>query len=317
MTYQKQQTPILFCVFNRPELTRAVFAAIRQARPQRLLLVADGPRADHPYDATLVEQTRQIVRDVDWDCQVQTNFSDTNMGCRQRMASGLDWAFSLEERLIVLEDDCLPGPAFFDYCQQMLDQFQTDPRVGMICGDQFLQQPECETDAYFSRYPFVWGWASWRRAWQHYDLKMTRWPSRAAENWLEEHTSDSAEAVYWEQIFQQQQRGQIDTWDYSWIFNCWDQEMLSVHPRENLVSNLGFGADATHTTDEDSRLANLPIPKRPPANGWTLPGNVKADAALDSRIFHEVYKPAEPEVVVRPNWFQRRWDRLSQWLRAG
>lgn len=318
------QTPVLFCIFNRPELTQQVFAAIRDARPEKLLICADGPRSTHPEDAPRVEQARSVVAQVDWPCELQTNFSPTNLGCRQRMASGIDWAFGLSEHLIVLEDDCLPSPQFFDFCQRMLDRFQQDPRVGMICGDQFLPNLECDTDAYFSRYPYVWGWASWRRAWQHYDLAMRHWPCRRDQKWIEGVTTGSAEAAYWSNIFENQHQGQIDTWDYSWIFNCWDQNLLSIHPKHNLVSNIGFGADATHTTDATNWLANLPAVSNPrsdvgSANPWSLPGRVAPCWERERQIFHQVYCPTsnEPSPVSshrRPGW-HRRWKKLTQWIR--
>ena len=187
----------------------------------------------------------------------------------------------------------------------------------MICGDQFLESLSVTTDAYFSKYPFVWGWASWRRAWQHYDLKMARWPQRADTSWLEQWTVDAAEHLYWKGIFQRQHDGEIDTWDYSWIFNCWDQDLLSIHPTTNLVSNIGFGSDATHTTDQSSRLANLPSDTSQQHREWTLPAKISLDPSIESRIFHEVYCTPAPVAPPNTKSRQKKWCQWSTSMKGG
>lgn len=308
------ETPVLLCIFNRPRLTEQVFAAIAKQKPKQLLIVGDGPRDSYAEDSALVEETRRIVKQINWDCEVLTNFSRENLGCRQRMATGLDWAFEQAERLIVLEDDCLPSDAFFEYSEAMLDKFADDPSVGMICGDQFLPDLLCATDAYYSKFPYVWGWASWRRAWKYYDLEMNNWPQRNNDAWLRHNSCSQREAEYWQDIFARQHAGEIDTWDYSWIFNCWDQQLLSIHPRENLVSNIGFGSDATHTTDPNCKLANLPTQHRSSGDQWLLPVQQQADSAIDARIFNEVYCPVPEEVEAASK--NSAWQKIKRWFAA-
>jgi len=200
MTDFQLTTPVAFLIFNRPDTTARVFEAIRQAKPPQLLVVADGPRPDRADDIEKCKAARAIIEGVDWDCEVLTNYSDLNLGCKNRVSSGLDWVFS-----------------------------------------------------------HIWGWATWRRAWQYYDVKMKLWQEIRDGNWLESILGKTQAVKYWTKIFQTYYDGKIDTWDYPWNFACWIQNGLTILPNVNLVSNIGFGEDATHTIGSKSRLANLPV----------------------------------------------------------
>jgi len=250
------RAPVALLVFNRPDTTLRVFEAIAAAKPPKLLVVADGPRRDREGEDALCRQARSVVERVDWDCEVLTNFSDENLGCRQRIATGLDWVFGAVEEAVVLEDDCLPHPSFFRFCDEMLDRYRDDERVMGISGDNFQPQRRTPASYYFSRFAHIWGWASWRRAWRHYDERMRLWPAFRAAKALEGVVHPSS-VDYWTGILQSVYENRIDTWDYQWTFACWTQGALTVLPAENLVSNIGFRADATHTTAA-SALAELP-----------------------------------------------------------
>jgi hypothetical protein len=251
-------TPIAFIIFNRPDTTARVFQAIRQARPQRLLVIADGPRIDRSGEAEKCAATRAIIDQVDWECEVLTNYSDINLGCKHRVSSGIDWVFSEVEEAIILEDDCLPTPSFFTFCQTLLEQYRHDERIMAISGNNFQNgQSRTPYSYYFSKYNHIWGWASWRRAWQHYDVNMKTWPEFLSSD-LMQHVSDGeAEEKFWTENFQQVYEGNIDTWDYQWTYACWSQGAMSILPDSNLVSNIGFGVDATHTKGVSS-IANMP-----------------------------------------------------------
>ena len=166
-------TPVAFIIFNRPDTTARVFAEIAKARPPKLLVVGDGPRANRDGEADRVAEARAIIKNVDWPCEVLTNFSTPNLGCKKRVSSGIDWIFEQVEEAIILEDDCLPDPSFFQFCEEMLARYRHDDRIAMISGDNFLfgQVPVPES-YYFSRYCHIWGWASWRRAWKDYDVNI-------------------------------------------------------------------------------------------------------------------------------------------------
>jgi len=252
-------TPVVFIVFNRPDTTLRVFECIRRYRPQHLLVIADGPRTGRAGETERCAEVRQIIDGgVDWPCQVERCWSDINLGCRNRISSGLTWAFSRVEAAIILEDDCLPDPSFFPYCEELLHRFADDERIMSISGTNFLTSAPRGTESYrFSRIPHVWGWAGWQRAWRHYDVTIHNWPAIRDGGWLDDLLGDKSLARRWRKIFDKVARNGIDTWDYQWVFTCWSQSGLSILPNRNLISNIGFGAHATHTTII-SQVANLP-----------------------------------------------------------
>jgi hypothetical protein len=251
-------TPVAFIIFNRPDTTEKVFQAIRQAQPKKLLVIADGPRADRPGEAEKCAATRAIIDRVDWECEVLTNYSDVNLGCKLRVSSGIDWVFSEVEEAIILEDDCLPHHSFFEYCQELLERYRYDERVSAIGGNNFQDGQQRGTSSYyFSNYNHIWGWASWRRAWKNYDHNLTNWPAFRDGKYLEAILDSSLEIEYWQNIFQEfHSTGEPNTWDYAWTFTCWINRGLTVLPNVNLVSNIGFRSDATHTCG-NSRFANM------------------------------------------------------------
>jgi hypothetical protein len=255
------KTPVVLLVFNRPSLTRQVFEAIRAARPPQLLVIADGPRSDKPSEAEKCTLVREIVEEVDWPCEVLRNYSDINLGCKKRVSSGIDWAFERVEEAIFLEDDCLPHPTFFPYCEELLEKYRYDPRIAAISGDNFqFDREHIQESYYFSRHNHIWGWASWRRAWQHYDVDMKQWDRVSKSDWLNDILDNDISAVkVWQERLQDVYEGKIDTWDYQWVFACWLQRGLTIVPNVNLIGNIGFGLEATHTLDLDSKLANLPV----------------------------------------------------------
>ncbi len=241
-------TPVAFFIYQRPDTTARVFAEIARARPPRLLVVADGPRLDRPGEEERCAAARTVVDRVDWDCEVLTHFADENLGCRRRISSGLDWVFATVEEAIILEDDCLPHPSFFRFCEQLLKRYRNDTRIAMIGGSNFQPRAtRCRYSYYFSRYSHIWGWASWRRAWQEYDGEMRLWPRAREERVLETVLSSPGSVRHWTKVFEAVHGGEIDTWDYQWLFSCWMQNRLSIIPSVNLVSNIGFAEDATHT----------------------------------------------------------------------
>ena len=251
------ETPIVFLIFRRPDLTSKVFEAIRQAQPKQLLVVADG--SCNESEVILCQQTRAVIESVDWDCEVLRNYADENLGCRKRVSSGLDWVFAQVEEAIILEDDCLPHPSFFKYCQDLLEYYREDERIWCISGDNFQDgQWRGDGNYYFSNYNHCWGWASWRRAWQNYDHNLTNWLKIRDNNYLRSILDCDLEVKYWQNIFEEiYTKGKPDSWAYPWTFTCWQNSGLTILPNVNLVSNIGFRGDGTHTL-RDSRLADLP-----------------------------------------------------------
>ncbi len=262
----KLTTPVAFFVFNRPHTTVKVFAAIRQAQPSQLLIIADGARPDRVGESEKCQQVRSICDRIDWACEVKRNYADLNLGCKNRVSSGLDWVFSEVEEAIILEDDCLPDPSFFPFCQELLAKYRSDRRVMSISGDNYLfGKTRTEYSYYFSIYSDIWGWATWRRAWQYYDLDMSLFPTIQAEGKLTDILSNNRKfKKLWERSLDHTYQGAVDTWDYQWVFACFIQSGLTIIPNVNLISNIGFDENATHTTYQ-SHLVNtiaqpLPFP---------------------------------------------------------
>lgn len=286
-------TPVAFIIFNRPDTTALVFAEIAKARPPKLLVVGDGPRTHKAGEADRVAATRAIINQVDWPCEVLTHYSETNLGCKKRVSSGIDWVFEQVEEAIILEDDCLPDSSFFRFCQEMLGRYRSDARIGMISGDNFQIGRKPGTESYyFSKYTHIWGWASWRDRWQTYDVNMGLWPKVRDEGRLEDLVLEKSEVSYWHAIFERVHRGEIDTWDYQWCFTNWVMGRLNILPSVNLISNVGFGADATHTTSS-SPLANLvtrPI-SFPLVHPEIRTRNREADRYSDRRCFRTALIP--------------------------
>jgi hypothetical protein len=247
--------PVVVVVWRRPETTARVLAAVRAAGPRRLLIVADGPRPDQAGDRAGCETVRQLIDRIDW-CDVEVLAAERNLGLKRRVETGLDWAFRHVDRAIVLEDDCVPHPEFFPYCDALLERYLDEPRVLSIAGSRLLPWNGAAPPSYtFSRYPLIWGWATWRRAWRLYDPGLTGWPALRDDGWLGRLLGDDRAAVYWTHIFQREYEAPHN-WDYAWTLTCWRHGGLATVPRVNLVSNVGFGQAASHTTDPRDWRAN-------------------------------------------------------------
>lgn len=243
-------TPVAFFIFNRPDVTEMVFREIAKAQPATLLVVADGPR--HTGDAELCRRSRAVIDAIDWPCRVLTDYSDSNLGCKRRMSSGLDWVFSQVEEAIILEDDCVPAPDFFPFCEWMLQLYRDDPRVAMIAGTNYLLDGLDARESYvFSRYFAIWGWATWRRAWQHYDIALRDWESQKAARQLSGFYTQPFMRDFLTTSFDLAHQNKIDTWDTQWFYSCLFQSGLCIVPRVNLISNIGVVGVHSSTQDRN------------------------------------------------------------------
>ena len=254
------KTPLLFLVFNRPEPTTRVFEAIRKIKPEKLFIAADGPRRDRPEDIEKCGQVRSIVKNIDWPCEVKTLFQEKTLGCQIAPSSAVTWFFKNVEAGIILEDDCLPDSSFFPFCEELLERYKNDARVWQISGDFFqrnYRRAEKENSYFFSSFPNLWGWASWRRAWKHYDPEMTGWPNNKDKGILRGLIANSIVYDYWENLWDRYYNGQRNSWDRPWVYILMLHKGLSINPTVNLISNLGFNSNATHTKDLGSMLSKM------------------------------------------------------------
>jgi hypothetical protein len=251
--------PILLLIFNRPDLTQKVFNRIREARPERFYVAADGPRQNRPGDLELCEEAREVAMEVDWPCEVKTLLRDENLGCGIAVSQATTWFFEQESEGIILEDDCLPHTTFFRFCDELLDRYRDDERVAVISGNNYQKRNRIsDASYYFSIYTQTCGWATWRRTWQHFDSELNLWHQLRNTTWLKDLFGDSDVAQFWKSMFDMVHAGRNDIWDIQLTYSCWIQSGLTILPTVNLVTNIGYGERATHSQSPDDPLANLP-----------------------------------------------------------
>ncbi len=252
-------TPVLFLIFNRPEETGIVFEKIREQKPKLLYVAADGPRPDKSGEAELCEQARSVINSVDWECEIKTLFRNENLGCKKAVSEGITWFFDNVEEGIIIEDDCLPSNSFFRFSEENLEKYRHDSRIMHISGENPLDEEFGSASYYFSKIPHIWGWASWRRAWNLYDVEFQNFDYFIENNMIQNVFELKEAQKYWNKIFTRVKQGEINTWDYQWTYALFVNNGLSIVPNKNMVSNIGFGhAQACHT-GENAKCANRQV----------------------------------------------------------
>jgi len=304
------KSPVLLISFNRPDIALKVFNRVREVKPRRLYIAVDGPRHNHQTDTDLIEKTKQIYDQVDWDCKVFKRFRASNLGCKYAVSDAISWFFQNEEEGIILEDDTVPVSDFFRFCDELLPYYRNDSRIGNITGTNLQFGRKWGTATYyFSQYSHIWGWAGWRRVWEKYDVELSRFDESEVHWRLKEIFPDPFLAEAWMDTFRKQKSGQIDSWDYQFNFMCLFENMLCATPNSNLVSNIGFRQDATHTKGEHIFHASLPT------------------ESIDFPIVHPRYFLPEKEAdyfflqkdfFIEGNWkrYNKKTKRLKRWLRS-
>lgn len=252
-------TPVIYILFNRPDVTRLTFAEVRKQRPTHLHLIADGPRASRPADTERCEETRTIVENmIDWPCEVTRDYSVENLGCGRRLSSGLTAAFEQLGEAIVLEDDILPHPDFFPFCETMLKQHRSDPLIHSIGGFNPLRRyAPSQGPAVATMFNSIWGWASWQRSWKDYDFSMKGWDDAAVQSQLRVNTGDDLLYQHYADGIRKTGSGQLDTWDYQWTFAMLRHGRHAIASTTNFIENIGFAGDATHTHAPEPWLKGL------------------------------------------------------------
>jgi hypothetical protein len=281
------KTPVAFFVFNRPQHTAQSFNVIRSQKPASLFIIADGPRDGYPADVQKCAEVRSLVEQIDWPCEVHRNYADSNIGLKNRVSSGLNWVFKQAERAIILEDDCVPHPDFFSFCDALLELYADDERISVITGNNFQGgQRRGDGSYYFSKYNHCWGWATWRRAWLNYDGDISFWPEFEESIKWTDIVPDPVERKYWKAIFDRVHRNEVNSWAYPWTASVWYKSGLTVTPNVNLVSNIGMDSEATHTTSEQSDLSNI---STHPLGEIKHPIIIKLDEKADKFVFDNIY----------------------------
>jgi hypothetical protein len=319
--------PVALFFFNRPRHLERVFARVREVKPAHLMLVCDGPRRDVAGEADAVQACRDVVERIDWPCEVTRLYAEENMGCRDRIASGIRATFDRYESAIFLEDDCLPKPSFFGYCDELLQRYEADDAVAFISGTRFIRLPKPIDDAsyQFCRMPLVWGWASWRSAWEGYDALMPSWPNheQAIRHKLMHATRSLDESIALRvtnsvvSAFTNCYRQTLNTWDHPLAYHLMMQDRRCIIPRDNLVTNIGFGPLSTHSGRIPTQVS---LTASDIARPLTHPAESEIDPHLDAavwkncflnpmlgepvlqRIAHRVKRAVQKQVF-------KRWDR--------
>jgi hypothetical protein len=280
-------TPILFLIFNRPEITKIVFEEIKKQKPKYLYVAADGARPHIVEDLEKCKATRELVIEgVDWDCEVETLFRDENLGCGIAVSEAITWFFENVEQGIILEDDCLPHPSFFGYCETLLEKYRENKSVYVISGDNFQNgMQRGDASYFFSNYAYVWGWASWRRAWNSYDFNLNQLEVFKEKKLIKKIDIRTVFKNYWFAILEDVANKEIDTWDYQLLFTIWNNSGVTIVPNVNLISNIGFGKDATHTIGESS-FANM---ETQDIGHISHPKSIKVDKEADRYASDKVF----------------------------
>lgn len=300
------QTPVLFLIYNRADLTARTFARIRQAQPAQLFIAGDG--AKNAEDALKVAQTRQIIDAIDWACEVKTLFREENLGCGKAISEALTWFFRQVEFGIIIEDDCLVESSFFPFCEELLQRYADNPQVMVISAMSFLPTHAGKQGEsyYFSQFSQIWGWASWRRAWQYLDFEMKGWDEFVQTNQIKRIAPLSRqEQTFWLAYLQAYKDRNPNLWATRWWFSVWQARGIVVAPYANLVSNIGFGENSTNTKNTESWFANLPTsPVRFPLQH---PKELKILHTADHHTYRVFFNPREKWLKSIKNW-------LSQYL---
>jgi hypothetical protein len=286
--YKPLETPVLFLVFKRLDTTKQVFEQIRKAKPPRLYIAADGPRAHVKGEKEKVKAVREyVLSNIDWKCEVKTLFRDKNLGCGKAVSEAITWFFENEDQGIILEDDTVPSLSFFWFCEELLDTYKDDKRIWHIGGCNFQDgRKRGDGDYYFSVYNHIWGWASWSDRWKYYDFKLEKIET---DMFIRKIFSSKKEIKYWCRIFwKMKSENPIDTWDYQWTFTMWFYDGVAILPNVNMVSNIGFGIEGTHTHDINNPLAKM---ERFEMMAINHPVNLAVDREADEYTFKKYFAP--------------------------
>jgi len=249
--------PILFLVFNRLDTTKQVFEMIRKAAPQKLYIASDGHRDNRVGEKEKVETVRDyVLKSIDWNCEVKTLFRNENLGCGKAVSGAITWFFENEEMGIILEDDCLPSMSFFSYCKELLEYYKNNPRIYHITGHNPLTYTKTPYSYYFARIQHCWGWASWRRAWNHYNFDIKDLNIFIEKRKIKNIFSGNADRHYWIDIFKKMDNHEIDTWDHQWTYTIFNNNGICINPAKNMITNIGFGVNATHTINDNQDNKN-------------------------------------------------------------
>jgi hypothetical protein len=296
------KTPVLFIIFNRPETTKKVFEKIKQIKPEKLFISADGPRKEKINEIKICEETRKITEQIDWPCEIFRDYSETNFGCHVFVPKAISWFFENVENGIILEDDCLFDESFFPYCKELLEKYKDENNIMMISGDNFQNYEEKpENSYYFSKYANIWGWASWKRSWVNFYQDFSILDNNRMKEKIRSSFSTKKEINYWFGFYKKIKKGKINNWDAKWFLSIIYNDGICITPTKNLVKNIGFGKDATQTKDDcglQIEIENF--------DKIIHPDKIEIDEKADQYIFLKIYKTF---------FLKRVYNKVIKWIK--
>jgi hypothetical protein len=285
------KVPILIIGFNRPDYIKKQMSILRSIKPKTLFISIDGPRENNEEDERKVAEVKSLIdQECDWDMELFKNYAPRNLGCGPGPVSGIDWFFEHVEEGIILEDDCIADLSFFTYCEELLEKYRSDSRVMTISGSCYPLSVNTNDCSYsFSSFIHIWGWATWRRAWKHFDIEIKEFPSNKGQEAIR-NTLQSSRAIHeWQKRFSSvfgQEKAHI--WDYQWMFASWLQGGITIHPKVNMIDNIGFGVDSTHTKDRSKSHA---MNSNAMSSPLSHPQEVEVDKEVDRMIQDTIVTP--------------------------
>jgi hypothetical protein len=293
--------PVLFLVFNRIDLTKETFEAIRKAKPQKLYIASDGARESRHGEGLKVDSIREFVlNSIDWECEVKTLFRKKNLGCKNAISEAIDWVFENEDKAIILEDDCVPSMSFFYYCQEMLEKYEQDDNIMHISGTYYLEDyAKINSSYYLSKLLGIWGWATWKRAWRHYDSSMEGYTTNRDSGLILEYFHDyditNLKIKYFDDVFYNQNG---TNWDPVWAYAIVKNNAFCISPTVNLVKNTGFqdGIEATHGAIDSFKIySDFDYDNY---DNISHPDILIYNLDIDTMHFNKIIKVSDPACIV-------------------
>lgn len=298
---------VLLIFFARPNTLREVFAKVKKARPSRLFLACDGPRDNNPQDALSIEECKKIVSDIDWECEVFTNYSKENQGCGKGPSNAISWAFEYTDKLVILEDDCVPDDTFFPFMKEMLDFYENDSRIGMVSGLNHFKNWDCNSNSYlFAKTGAIWGWGTWKRVWDKYDFYIKDiedpYVSKLLQGEVINKRAGKGRIINWKCAAKETQTKKVSYWDYQFDFLKYSQSYLSIVPTGNLIHNVGVGLGSTHAIKNRQSAWKLGevlfMPTVPMGFPIKHPKYIICDRAYDKMVLNKIlYRPKIVKII--------------------
>jgi hypothetical protein len=295
--------PILIIIYNRHKFAKYLGKVLKNLKPMRIYVYADGPT--NGEDQIKCDQVRRIfLNEITWDCELKTNFRSDNLGIGYAVPHAIDWFFTKEEEGIILEDDCIPSEDFFHFTAELLSKYKEDPKVMQITGCNVLSNHNQQDSYFFSKYTEPWGWATWRNAWGQFEpdmnglddfLKSGRYKSLLSSRFLR---------FIWNKRLKSTKRDPKSNWDYKWLYSVWKNNGIVIRPNANMIKNVGFSRQASHTFNFYSRLGKLEYQKL--KKPLIYPEKIQIDEQKDKQIQRIRHNPKVMNFIFatlkNPNW---------------